>query len=176
MLIISCNEGKNKSANTGNDNVATEASGDNKITFKVNDETVSSEGWVVQRFLWDEKTPAPWLNITSNMHKDKRTINVNLNGASPGTYSFSGTGGMMTNSHGAYFPDFFKPLENYSFESGEFIISEIDTVKNVLNGSFSGIAKNADGKSVTIVDGKLINVKLKPGVTNLTAEAEKLSN
>ena len=46
------------------------------------------------------------MNITSDMHKEKRTINVNLNGAKPGTYNFDDKGVIMEKSHGSYHPDF----------------------------------------------------------------------
>jgi len=178
--ILSCNQGKEKPAGPGTEVSNTnkpggKSSDDITISFKADADAVSTDGWIVQRFLWDDKTPAPWLNITSNMHKDKRTINVNLNGTSPGSYSLSGSG-MMKNSHGSYFPDFSNPMENFSFENGEFVISSIDTVRNMLSGTFSGVARNSEGKSISITDGKLINVKLKPGVTNLSAELEKLGN
>jgi hypothetical protein len=64
-------------------------------------------------------------------------------------------------------------MDSYSFVSGEFNLTEVDTVKNILNGTFSGVAKNIQGKTVTITDGQLINVKMKPGVSNLSEEADK---
>lgn len=179
FFLLSCNSAKDKKApeNESNDkgNVAVSSTGDNRIIFKADGGEVSTEGWVVQRFLWDEKTTSPWLNITSNMHKDKRTINVNLNNTIPGKYVIT-EGSLTTNSHGAYFPDFFKPMENYSFAGGEFNLTEVDTVNNILNGTFSGIVKNSEGKTIQISEGKLINVKIKPGVTNLSAEMEKFGN
>ncbi|MBS1622016.1 MAG: hypothetical protein JST10_00845 [Bacteroidetes bacterium] len=179
LFLLSCNSGNDKKAATDSvgqkENNVAASNADNRILFKVDGAEVSSDGWIVQRFVWDEKTPAPWLNITSNMHKDKRTINVNLNSTKPATYTLFESG-MLTNSHGAYFPDFSNPMESYSFTSGNFIITGVDTVKNVLNGTFSGVAKNSDGKIVTITDGQLINVSMKPGVNNLQAELDKLGN
>jgi hypothetical protein len=142
------------------------------ISFKADGQQVNSEGWVVMRFVWDSNTPGEWINITSNMHKDKRTINVNLNGGTAGKYIFK-EGSMMSTSHGSYFPDFSKPFESYLFESGEFDISNVDTEKNLINGTFSGIATSLNGKKVMITDGKLINVRMKPGLVNLDEEAEK---
>jgi hypothetical protein len=173
ILFISCGENKNdaddksatdKDAPAG----ATGSSVTNVITFKVDGKLVSSEGWIVQRFVWDEKTPSPLLNITSNMHKDKRAINVNLNGTTPGKYRFTENSNLTTESQGSYFPDFSKPLESFSFTNGKFDITEVDTLKGIVNGSFSGTAKDANDKTVTISDGKLINVKLKKGITNIS--------
>lgn len=167
-LLASC--GQNDKAKTGTPEtpVASASSGDNLISFKAGDKLVKSEGWVVMRFVWDSKSTTQWLNITSSMHKDKRTINVNLAGTTAGTYVIDDSKPMMSNSHGAYFPDFSKPLESYSWASGEFNITSVDTVKGLLNGSFSGTVKNSEGKTITISDGVLNNVKMKTGVTNLT--------
>lgn len=174
-VLFSCNSG-DKQASEQKDTTATEqktpVQGETNITFKANGETVNTAGWIVQRFLWNDKTKAPWLNIVSNMHMDKRTINVNLNGTSPGTYQLHESG-MLTNSHGMYTPDYNKIMDSYSFTSGSFVITEIDTVKGVISGTFSGTTKNSEDKTIEITDGQLKNVKLKSGVTNLAAEAEK---
>lgn len=179
IFIISCNSGNQKNSpevkSVNKENKTTVNNADNRILFKANGAAVNSEGWIVQRFLWDEKTPAAWLNITSNMHMDKRTINVNLNKATSGTFQLFETG-MMKNSHGGYFPDFSNPMDSYSFVSGEFNITELDTIKNILNGTFNGVAKNINDKTVSITEGQLINVKIKPGVTNLSEEIDAIKN
>lgn len=156
ILFISCGENKNdagdKSAADKDTPAEATGSSTNVITFKVDGKPVNSEGWIVQRFVWDEKTPSPWLNITSNMHKDKRAINVNLNGAKPDKYSFTENANFTTESHGTYFPDFSKALVSFSFTNGEFDITEVDTLKGIVNGTFSGTAKDANDKTVTISD------------------------
>lgn len=177
LALISCNSNKEKEGNeksqVNNKETITPGSGDFNISYNADGKLVKTKGWIVQRFLWDEKTPAPWLNIVSNMHMDKRTINVNLNGTVAGNYILSETG-MMKNSHGMYTPDYNKIMDSYSFTSGEFNLTEVDTVKNIISGTFFGVAKNNDGKTITITDGKLVNVKLNPGVNNLSAELDKL--
>jgi hypothetical protein len=170
-LSFSCNSGEKKSADSKSPDKNESASGDVTIKFKADGQLVNTTGWIVQRFLWDEKTPAPWLNIVSNMHMDKRTINVNLNGTSPGKYILQEDD--MKDSHGMYSPDFAVIMDSYSFVNGEFNLTEVDTIKNIINGMFSGVAKNIQGKTVTITDGQLMNVKMKPGVSNLTEEADK---
>lgn len=181
ILFISCGENKNDGGNksaTDKDNPAgaTGSSSTNVISFKVDGELVTSEGWIVQRFVWDDKTPSPLLNITSNMHKDKRAINVNLNGTTPGKYKFIENSNLTTESQGSYFPDFSKPLESFSFINGEFDITEVDTLKGIVNGSFFGTAKDAKDKTVTISDGKLIDVNLKKGITNITKGLDEIKN
>lgn len=175
IMFFSCNSGDKQTAEQ-KDTPATEqkapVQGETNITFKANGETVNTAGWIVQRFVWNDKTPSPWLNIVSNMHMDKRSININLNGTSPGTYELHESG-MLTNSHGMYTPDYNKIMDSYSFTSGSFVISEIDTVKGVISGTFSGSTKNSEDKVIEITEGQLKNVKLKSGVTNLAAEAEK---
>ena len=167
-LYISCGQNDKGSADKKQDTSTVSASGDNAISFKADGETVHSGGWIVMRFVWGDTNTSQWINITSNMHTDKRTINVNLSGATPGKYVIDESKPMMSNSHGAYFPDFSKTMESYSWASGEFNLTEVDTVKGVLSGTFSGITKNAEGKTITITDGVLKNVKMKPGVTNLS--------
>jgi hypothetical protein len=175
IILFACGQSEKTSSkdNSPSDANVANATGDNAITFKVDGQQVNSGGWIVQRFVWDEKTPAPWLNITSNMHKDKRSINVNLNAANAGKYNFSETASIMTNSHGSYFPDFSKPMESFSFVSGEFNIVEVDTAKGILNGTFSITAKDINGKTISISEGKLTNVKLKPGITNISKGIEE---
>ena len=107
------------------------------------------------------------MNITTDMHKEKRTINVNLNGAKPGTYNFDNTGVIMEKSHGSYRADYNDPSGSFSFVSGSFIITVVDTAQHIVNGTFSVTAKNAKGETVNITDGKIINGALKPGVISL---------
>ena len=106
-----------------------------------------------------------WINITSDMHKEKRTIDVNLNGTKPGTYDLEEGGSLGGKSHGGYYPDFGDPSGTYRFINGSFVITELDTVQNVLNGTFSGTAKNSKGEIVNITEGKIIRGALKPGIT-----------
>jgi hypothetical protein len=173
LFLVSCGENDKGSADKKETpsatNTSTSNDGDgNEIRFKAGDDKINSEGWVVQRFVWDDKTEKPWLNIVSNMHKDKRSINVNLNGASPGTYNFvEANSSFMKNSHGTYFPDYSDALNSYSFISGAFTITEVDTVQGIVNGTFSGVVKSNDGKTITITDGQLNKLRLKSGVTNL---------
>jgi len=177
FLLISCSNNSGKNDNTANEETTgTSSSGDNIITFKVDGEEISSTGWVVQRFVWDDQTPGVWINITSNMHKDKRTINVNLMGGTAGKYTFTETGGVLESSHGSYFPDFSSPLKNYLFASGEFNIAEVDTVNNVLSGTFFGTVKNSEGQTLTITEGKIINGKLTPGIVNLGKAMDEFGN
>lgn len=175
FVIFSCGQAdKTKTTKNDSESKGTSSSGENIISFKVDGDEVKTEGWIVQRFIWDSKNVAPWLNITSNMHKDKRTINVNLFGATPGQYNFVEDGPIMGSTHGSYFPDFSSPLTSYSFINGGVNITDVDTVKGVVNGTFMGTAKDGNGKTVMISEGKLINVKLKSGLTNLDAEMNKL--
>ena len=173
--LIACNDSSKETKTDTADkksaeSTATTSTGDNAITFKVDGKDVVSEGWVVQRFVWDDKTKTPWLNIVSDMHKEKQTINVNLNGAVPGTYNFT-DGRLLEISSGSYYPDYSSMMDSYSFKSGSFNITEVDTVKGIVNGTFSGTVTNTANKSFTITEGKIINAKLKSGVTNISKAA-----
>jgi hypothetical protein len=145
--------------------VATKSTGNNLISFKVNGEEVRTSGWTISRFSLSSDPSKQWLNITSNMHDEKRVINVNLSGATPGDYVFDGEGRSDTHSHGSYFPDYMENLANsYSFKTGSFHITGVDTVKRIINGTFSGSVKNLKGEVLQITDGKIENGTLNTGV------------
>ena len=167
LLAVSCNNNKttpgNSEKNSANASSSTEK---NFVSFKVNGDEVKTNGWNISRFRWNNQS-AVWMNITSDMHKEKRTINVNLNGSKPGTYSFDDKGVIMEKSHGSYHPDFSDPLNSYSFVSGSFVITDVDTVRQSLSGTFSGTVRNPKGETLNITDGKIVNGALKPGIVSL---------
>ena len=67
-------------------------------------------------------------------------------------------------SYGSYAPDYEDLLNRYTFFEGEFDITEVDTIKQIVNGTFKGKVTNSQGKSFEITDGKIINGELKPGI------------
>jgi Family of unknown function (DUF6252) len=168
LLAIACNN--NKTDSPGNsEKIPADASSStdkNVISFKVDGDNVKTSGWNIRLFKWSNQ-PDVWMNITSDMHKEKRTIDVNLNGAKPGTYSFDDNGVTMETSHGSYHPDYNDLSNSYSIVGGSFVITDVDTVKHILNGTFSVTAKNTKGETVSITDGKIINGALKPGIISL---------
>src|SRR6266498_3252604 len=168
LLATGCNNNKtgNGESSDKKSGSTSSSSGENVISFKVNGDEVKTSGWNIRRFTWSNQSVV-WMNITSDMHKENRTINVNLNGAKPGTYNFDDQGVIMEKSHGAYNPDFSGPLNSYSFVSGSFIITDVDTVRNIVNGTFSGTVKNTKGETLDITEGKIINGALKPGIISL---------
>jgi len=168
VLVVSCNNNETASAGTSEKNPADAVSSTDKnvISFKVNGDDVKTSGWNIRLFQWSNQ-PAVWMNITSDMHKEKRTINVNLNGAKVGTYSFDEKGVTMEKSHGSYHPDYNDLSNSYSIVSGSFVITDVDTIHHVVNGTFSVQAKNTKGETVSITDGKIINGTLKAGIVSL---------
>jgi Family of unknown function (DUF6252) len=167
VVTMTCNNDKSSDAETSEKKSGKSSStGENVISFKVNGDRVTTNGWNLRRFTWSNQTDV-WMNITSDMHKDKRTINVNLNGAKPGTYNFDDEGVIMDKSHGSYHSDFSDPSGSYSFVSGSFIITDVDTVHQIVNGTFSVTARNAKGETINITDGKIIKGALKPGIISL---------
>jgi hypothetical protein len=170
--LAACNN--NKSGSTGDQKVpAAGNSSKATISFKADGALVNTTGSIVQRFIWGDTFTKVWINITSNPNRDKRTINVNLYGENPGTYVFK-EGNMMQNSHGSYYPDFSKVFDACFFKTGEFDLTVVDTVNNVLSGTFFGTCESSDGKKVIITEGKLDNVPLKPGVTDITAGFDEM--
>jgi hypothetical protein len=140
-------------------------SNNNFIQFKANKTPVQTSGWTISRFMYSDDPSHQWLNITSNMNEERRTINVNLNGTVPGKYSFGNGGALDNESHGSYFPDYMSERSNdYSFINGSFNITEIDTVKRVVNATFSCTARNNKGEIIEITEGEIQNGSLNPGI------------
>ena len=168
MLALSCSNNKTGNAETAEKktDAASSSTEKNVISFKVNGNEVKTSGWNIRLFKWSNQSEV-WMNITTDMHKEKRTINVNLNGAKPGTYTFDDSGVIMEKSHGSYRSDYNDLSGSYSIVGGSFIITDVDTVHHIVNGTFSVTAKNTKGESVNITDGKIINGALKPGIISL---------
>ena len=168
LFVVSCNNNKTaspeNSAKTPAD--ASSSTDKNVISFKVDGDDVKTSGWNIRLFKWSNQ-PDVWMNITSDMHKEKRTIDVNLNGAKPGTYSFDDNGVTMETSHGSYHPDYNDLSNSYSIVGGSFVITDVDTVHHIVNGTFSVTARNTKGETINITDGKMINGALKPGIISL---------
>jgi hypothetical protein len=168
LLTIGCNNNKTSSAESSEKKSgdASSSADENVISFKVNGKEIKTIAWNIRRFTWTNQS-AVWMNITTDRQKERKTINVNLNGAKPGTYNFDDEGVIMEKSHGSYNPDFNDPSGSYSFVGGSFVITDVDTVHHIVNGTFSVTAKNAKGEILNITDGKIINGALKPGVISL---------
>jgi hypothetical protein len=163
--ISSCNDSSAKMNETRSQAPLSQTGNDNVVTFKVNNKPVKTSGWTISRFklITDSKES---LNITTDMHEETRTLDVNIDAAEPGAYVVKGNSSSGPHFYGSYYPDYMNDLAgSYSFETGTFTITEVDTLKNRVNGSFSGIVRNLKGESFNITDGKIINGRLTPGVT-----------
>jgi hypothetical protein len=171
FAVISCNS--DSSTGKGDNNAATaksemtEIAEKNLIEFKVNGQLVRTSGWNISRFTLGGVSSGKWMNITTNMHDEKRGLNVNLSGAIPGEYFFGGDDNLKMQSYGSFFPDYTGDMSNsFSFTKGAFNIIKIDTVNGILNGSFWGTVKNLKGETLELTEGKIINGSLQPGIMN----------
>lgn len=164
-FISSCNNTDAKETGIKKEVASTKEATGNIISYKVNGELVTTSAWNISRFKLTNASNES-LNITSNMHDEKRTINININGTEPGEHGVKTDDKSGRNFYGSYFPDYVNDVSNnYSFETGVFIITKIDTVKNILEGSFWGTVKNLKGETLDISDGKIVNGRLTAGVT-----------
>ena len=163
-MLVACNaaSGKNETkvsiASKNKPAMAT----NNNISFKVNGVLVKTGGWNISRFTMGAGIE---LNITTNMHTDKRTIMFNIKGVVAGEYSLSKTDGATRLAYGDYKPDYGDLLNSYSFQSGKLIITSIDNDKNLVNAKFFGTVKNTKGDTLVITEGLVINGKITPGIT-----------
>ncbi|GEM_PF-2240319 len=142
----------------------------NLSTFKVNGELVNTTVWTISRFVTNSNLTNILLNITTDMHDDKRAINVNLGGSVPGIYpvaKFLSFNKSDNSAYGAYYPDYTgAPQNKYSFTSGAFNLTEVDTAYQRVNGSFYGSVKSSKEDSLEITEGKIINGFLKVDFTS----------
>lgn len=143
----------------------------NVVLFKVNGDLVRTSGWNIGAFVRDNATNVG-LNITTNMHEDKRTILMNLNGTTPGIYRFS-KDHHLPDSYGHYKPDYTGDLfYSYSFVSGAFNLSEVDIEKKYINATFWGTVQDNAGKKLEITDGKIIHGTLTKWITKPVADVQ----
>lgn len=155
LMAASCKSGKENGAAA-----ETKSAGGNLITFKVDGQPVRTSGWNISRF---ESGEGLNLNITTNMHEDKRTVMVNLRSTAPGTYSLDENATGKFSGYGNYKPDYEDLLNSYHFERGSFTISSIDTAKGLLNATFSATAKKGN-EVINITEGKVINGSLNKSI------------
>lgn len=145
----------------------TEATTGNRITFKVDGTPVNTTG---HNIALSKMGGIVLLNITTSMHTDPRTINVNLAGTTAGKYELmEGGAGMDGKSGGLYFPDYNNPGEAYTIIGGTFDLSRVDTTAGILEGTFSATACSGDGKTVSITDGQITDGALARGIVDVEA-------
>jgi hypothetical protein len=165
VIGLSCSDSNAKETPIKTGGASTKGAVENLITYKVNGKLVTTTGWNISRFKLTNVSKES-LNVTTNMHEEKRTLNINISGIEPGEYAAATDDKSDHNFYGSYFPDYLDDLSNnYTFQAGTFIITKIDTIKNILNANFSGTAKNIKGETIDISDGKIVTGKLTPGVT-----------
>jgi hypothetical protein len=153
FFLTSCSDAGSASPN--------KTGADNSIVFKINGALVNTRGWNITRFNTGKTVR---LNITTNMHEDKRTLLINLNGWTPGNYTLkTGSDGPNT-GYGDYKPDYNDAVKSYSFSDGLFTVENIDTVKQKLNASFHGTVTRGN-ESFLITEGRIINGILQKDIT-----------
>lgn len=126
------------------------------MSFKVDGVLINSAVWNVSYGKLVPTDPFKVTNVTSNMHKDKRAINININAAKSGTYELKSGGGVTATAnkaYGSYYKDYFKFLD------GEITI-DIDTIAKTISGTFFGTAEY-DGETVEITEGQFSSNNLK---------------
>lgn len=132
--------------------------GSGNMSFRVDGLLVSTNVWNAS---YGNLFPAfLTTNITSNMYKDKRAVNININAVTNGTYNFiNGSTSTLNKAYGTYFPDYFGDVSNtYQFSSGSFVVTSIDTIAKTFSGTFSGTAtKSGSGETVSITEGVVTN-------------------
>ncbi len=127
--------------------------GSGTVTFKVGGEVVTTDVWTFARF----NTKGDH-NFTTNMHKDPRTLLLNLGKPAAGVSLQLGP--LSSGNYGTYFVNFGMPSTSYEIESGTFTFTEFDPIRGVFSATFEATAKNADGVVIHITDGVVKNGKI----------------
>ncbi len=164
-----CNDsGTAKKESTTNENKSPSVettTGNNSISYKVNDQLINTDALPVTRLLLANKQ---MLNIVTDREKQQQTINISVNGITAGVYPFAdGMTAMQSNgmSYGSFTPDAKNDMLNvYSFTEGTVELQSVDTVSNIVTATFSGLAKNSKGEVVKITEGKISQAKMSPGI------------
>lgn len=152
-LALSCKSGPETKLTAANHE-------SNVISFRVNGTPVKTSGWNISRFAMGKGLN---LNITTNMHEDKRTIVLNLRGGTTGTYSLNEGASGPLSGYGDYKPDYEDLLSSFRFEQGSVVINSMDTANGLLNATFSGRVKKG-GDVMEITDGRIVNGSLNKNI------------
>ncbi len=150
-IFVACGKKSNYESSTDANNF---------VRFKVNGVLVETSAWNASygNLVGGMLT----YNITSNMHENEKTININVNATQVGEYDFLFTGGTAPNkAYGIYHPKYSNTFDVYSFQNGKFTITEIDTIRKVYAGKFYGKVVNDSGIEFQITDGEFRSTNLK---------------
>ncbi len=120
--------------------------GSGRVTFKVDGVAVTTDVWNFSRF-----TTSGDYNLTTNMHKDKRTILLNLSNPEAGAEISLGPAG--SGSYGSYFAEFGTHTTNCTIESGTVKFTAFDLAAKTFSATFSFVARDAEGNAVNVTDG-----------------------
>jgi hypothetical protein len=147
--LVSC---KKNESNSGDSN--------NFVRFKVNGTLVTTSVWNTSYGILTGTMLT--CNVTSNMHQNEKTVNINVNAITPGEYNFILSPPNTPNTaYGLYYPKYSDGYKYYSFKSGKFTITELDTVKKIYEGKFQGIVVNDAGEELQITEGEFRSTQLK---------------
>lgn len=125
VFATACNSSSNKNttadsssgATTETTSVSDDEESKGTITFKANGETVNTSVLNLAGFQFPNSPKG--LNITSDMNKDKRVVNMNVSTYAAGDYTFKEEGITKTSmTMGMYFPDYSQANDSYTFTSG----------------------------------------------------------
>jgi hypothetical protein len=144
-----------------NKDTATAFNNDDFVKFKINGTLVQTSAWNASygKLVGNMIT----CNITSNMHQDKRTININVNAVTPGTYPLGLNNALLPQKGGGiYYPNYNNAFETYDFISGTFTITQIDTIQKIYAGRFEGTLKDSNtGTEYAVTEGEFRSKNLK---------------
>lgn len=103
-----------------------------------------------------------FVNVTGNVNGPHiASIGFNIAGREPGTYAFER--GNVSGTHGRYSSNLVGGdpyVDVYLLERGSVSITRFDAQRRAVSGTFSAVAKNRSGATVTITDGTFSDIEL----------------
>ncbi|WP_028453650.1 hypothetical protein [Chitinilyticum aquatile] len=134
--------------------------GSGVVKFRVGNDEVVSNVWTFARFSNDGD-----YNFTSNMHRDPRTLTINLREPGAGKTLVFGQN-MSSGNYGSYMPEYGKPDQIHTIQSGTLTFTAYDDVQHTFSARFDFVVTNPAGKSETLT-GSIENAQIgEPQIMN----------
>lgn len=134
--------------------------GSGMVRFRVGNDEVVSNVWTFARFSNDGD-----YNLTSNMHRDPRTLTINLREPGAGKTLVFGQN-MSSGNYGSYMPVYGKPDQIRNIQSGTLTFTAYDDVQRTFSASFDFVVVDSAGKSEKLT-GSIENAQIgEPQIMN----------
>ncbi len=140
-------------ASCGGSDQEAQQTGSGEFSFLLNGTKVKSDVWTCARF-----TSAGDVNITSNMHRDSRTLLFNIGAPSVGKRIV--LGGVASGNYAAFFTKFGDPTTACEVKEGWIEFSEWNEPEKFFSATFELSATSPSGELLSITQGRISGGKI----------------